>query len=402
MDSGRDKLGEWTTRKGDEGTGSDDDDADAESLSVTGSDIPDPPQSGKRSAAEDESGHPDVYATVRREKRLAMNRESARNRRKQKQNLIKSLERQVVELRALNQQYQISIKELSSKNQKLENELAMSRIAMAHLSKGSTTPSAPQQQQQQHPPHHQQFNHHQLQQLQSQHIPTPREQQPWLFQQQQQQPQHQLQTQQPQHQSQTQQQPQLQFDLAFLNQGSFSLPITSNESIANTSVAGYAENIFPTSLERVVGWGDDVNFSTNQPITSDRFKSVAAIPAANTSGDSAISDTGDATSRLCEPHRDLLPMQLGAAAVNASMLTSTPMLTPTWDSSWRSLQPNAMQSIETDTSLRENLATSATTSQPEHSIVSCAHPVKKLITRLYQNSQFILYIEANLIESRKR
>jgi uncharacterized protein len=380
MDSGRDKLGESTTRKGDEGNGSDDDDDDAESLSVTGSGIPDPPQSGKRSAPEDESGHPDEYAMLRREKRLAMNRESARNRRKQKQNLIKSLERQVVDLRALNQQYQISIKELSSKNQKLENELAMSRISMAHLSKGSTAPSAPQQQQQQqHPPHHQQFNPHQLQQLQSQHVPTPREQQPWLFQQQQQQqPQHQLQTQQPQHQSQTQQQPQLQLDLAFLNQGPFSIPITSNESIANTSVAGYAENIFPTSLERVVGWGDDVNFSTNQPITSDRFKSVAAIPAANISGDSAIADTGDATSRLCEPHRDHLPMQLGAAAVNASMLTSTPMLTPTWDSSWRSLQPNAMQSIETDTSLRENLATSATTSQPEHSNVSCAHPVKKI------------------------
>jgi hypothetical protein len=75
----------------------------------------------------------DKYTTIRREKRLAMNRESARNRRKRKKMLIQTLEDQVSNLRKLNQQHQLTIDSLSLRARTLENELTVARITISQL-----------------------------------------------------------------------------------------------------------------------------------------------------------------------------------------------------------------------------------------------------------------------------
>jgi bZIP transcription factor len=80
----------------------------------------------------------DKLALIRREKRLAMNRESARNRRKRKKVLIQTLEIQVTEISKSNQQYQLANESLSAKVRALENELAIARNTIAQLTSNAT------------------------------------------------------------------------------------------------------------------------------------------------------------------------------------------------------------------------------------------------------------------------
>jgi hypothetical protein len=72
--------------------------------------------------------------SLRREKRLAMNRESARNRRKRKKQLIHNLESQVNELTIAKQQYQVINESLNSRIRALEHELMVSRTTISQLS----------------------------------------------------------------------------------------------------------------------------------------------------------------------------------------------------------------------------------------------------------------------------
>lgn len=78
---------------------------------------------------EETTGNTDMNKSTRtrREKRLAMNRESARKRRKENKVLMQSLEIRVAELSKSNQQYRHANESLSSIVQSLENELAQAR-----------------------------------------------------------------------------------------------------------------------------------------------------------------------------------------------------------------------------------------------------------------------------------
>ena len=385
--------------------GSDDDEDDDETL---GGDFP---QSGKSAATEGDTGEPDKYAKLRREKRLAMNRESARNRRKQKQFLIKSLEEQVAELRKSNQQYQITIESLSSKNRTLENELTMSRIAMAQLSNaasaaassGITVPPLQQhQQQQQLQQQHQRFSsslipHHQ-QSLQSQHVPTPLEQtQSHLQQQQQQQQQQQLQLQQLTQFTTIGGGPQNVFDSVFSNPTSSSMApegasMSSRENNVNIPVA--ARYFFPppnTLPASVPARGSDAgavdSASTDPQIPpGSRLSSTSATA---TSG-SSTTGIGDNLARLLQAQRDHMSIQRGAAisgSIYSPEPVATPMFTQTWDvptsmddslfgttnlgpaiSNWQNMSPNVIRNIETDAAMRGTLTT---TSQSEMTNVSC-------------------------------
>jgi hypothetical protein len=88
-------------------------------------------------AVDDESVKVDNYTIVRRQKRLEMNRESARNRRKRSKVLIRSLEEKVAELNKSNLEYQNSNSLLSSRVNELENELLSTRNAITALSNTS-------------------------------------------------------------------------------------------------------------------------------------------------------------------------------------------------------------------------------------------------------------------------
>jgi len=70
---------------------------------------------------------------LRREKRLAMNRESARARRKRKKVLLETLEQQVAELAKRNQRYQAVNEALTGQVRQLESELSMARSTIALL-----------------------------------------------------------------------------------------------------------------------------------------------------------------------------------------------------------------------------------------------------------------------------
>jgi bZIP transcription factor len=366
-----------------------DDDNDDESLGTSGAELPQP---GKVAATEGDSGEPDKYAKLRREKRLAMNRESARNRRKQKQVLIKSLEEQVAELRKTNQQYQITIESLSSKNRTLENELTMSRITIAQLSNANTANAGIAAPQQHHLfggsliPHHQQP-------LQLQQIPTSLEQTTQTnLQQQQQHQQHTLFS-----TIGTSSGAQNVFDSVFSNQTPLSMAMTgalmsNNESNTNTQDSNYffqtTTNPLPTSLAQASGTvGANVSTSTEQPQPS-----TSANRAVATSSSSSTSGVGNNLSRLLQAQRDHMSMHRGSAISGGSMYTpepvGTPMFTQTWDvptsmddslfgtvnmgpaiSNWQGMQqPNVMRNIETDTAIRGNLTT---TSQSEIAHVSC-------------------------------
>lgn len=94
-------------------------------------------EGGKLSGAE-----LDGVAVNRRAKRLAMNRESARNRRKRKKVLVQTLEVQVAELNKSNQQYQLSNDALTIRVRTLENELAIAHNTIRQLSNASKNSSA--------------------------------------------------------------------------------------------------------------------------------------------------------------------------------------------------------------------------------------------------------------------
>lgn len=85
----------------------------------------------------------DALSRLRRQKRLAMNRESARARRKRKKALIETLEEHVNELTKRNQRYQMATESLTAKVNKLESDLAISRSTIQLL----TSQGRPDQQQ---------------------------------------------------------------------------------------------------------------------------------------------------------------------------------------------------------------------------------------------------------------
>jgi hypothetical protein len=89
------------------------------------------------------AGEPiDELTRVRREKRLAMNRESARTRRKRKKILLESLEQQVADLNKRNQSYRIANENLKTKVTQLETDLGMARSTIAVLTQQPRTGAA--------------------------------------------------------------------------------------------------------------------------------------------------------------------------------------------------------------------------------------------------------------------
>lgn len=77
----------------------------------------------------------DKLARLRREKRLAMNRESARARRKRKKVLLQTMEQQVAEMTKRNQQFQLTNESLTARVNELETELGIARSTINILSK---------------------------------------------------------------------------------------------------------------------------------------------------------------------------------------------------------------------------------------------------------------------------
>jgi bZIP transcription factor len=75
----------------------------------------------------------DCVARLRKEKRLAMNRESARLRRKRKKTLIQSLESQVLELTTAAQEFQTANERLKDRLRSLEGELQIANTTIAYL-----------------------------------------------------------------------------------------------------------------------------------------------------------------------------------------------------------------------------------------------------------------------------
>lgn len=94
---------------------------------------------GRGEEEQGEGSEMDKLAVLRREKRLAMNRESARNRRKRKKVLLQHLEARNDELSKANQQYQLANESLAAKVRALENELAMARTALTQLTASATS-----------------------------------------------------------------------------------------------------------------------------------------------------------------------------------------------------------------------------------------------------------------------
>ncbi|CAB9509023.1 expressed unknown protein [Seminavis robusta] len=77
---------------------------------------------------------------LRKQKRLAMNRESARNRRKFKKEKLETLAAQVERLNQANQALQATVQTLSGKVQQLEGELSVARSTIAVLTGSSAPP----------------------------------------------------------------------------------------------------------------------------------------------------------------------------------------------------------------------------------------------------------------------
>lgn len=76
---------------------------------------------------------------LRREKRLAMNRESARARRKRKKMLLETLEQQVADLADKNQRLQSTVDTLTGRVRQLESELTLARSTIAMLNSQSVS-----------------------------------------------------------------------------------------------------------------------------------------------------------------------------------------------------------------------------------------------------------------------
>jgi DNA repair exonuclease SbcCD ATPase subunit len=128
----------------DNGSASSDDDNDDDDESMNDSTR----NANLKSPGQARSGGDAELARLRREKRLAMNRASARARRNRKKALMETLEGQVAELAKRNQSLQMVNESLNNKVQSLETELAMTRATIAAL----------QNQSQQRQPLHQQLN----------------------------------------------------------------------------------------------------------------------------------------------------------------------------------------------------------------------------------------------------
>jgi hypothetical protein len=95
------------------------------------------------------SGQPKEVQTVRREKRLAMNRASARARRKRKKSLLDSLASQVTDLTKRNQALQLSSDTFRGRADQLESALTQAQATISSLVADSSRGSAKQ------PPHQQ-------------------------------------------------------------------------------------------------------------------------------------------------------------------------------------------------------------------------------------------------------
>jgi hypothetical protein len=95
------------------------------------------------------SGRPKEVQTVRREKRLAMNRASARARRKRKKTLLDTLANQVSELSKRNQTLQLSNDTFRGRVEKLESALTQAQATITSLVNDGSRGSAMQ------PPHQQ-------------------------------------------------------------------------------------------------------------------------------------------------------------------------------------------------------------------------------------------------------
>lgn len=87
----------------------------------------------------DSSASAAKMAQFRREKRLAMNRESARNRRKRKKMLIETLEQQNSELSRDNRSLKLMKESLAAKVRLLEHELATARTTIAQFQLAAAT-----------------------------------------------------------------------------------------------------------------------------------------------------------------------------------------------------------------------------------------------------------------------
>ena len=92
-------------------------------------------------AAADDDEKDDDLSRWRREKRLAMNRESARLRRSRKKVLLKTLEERVEELTRENQSYKVTNDILNARVQSLERELAGARFTIASLMDRKSPPA---------------------------------------------------------------------------------------------------------------------------------------------------------------------------------------------------------------------------------------------------------------------
>lgn len=143
----------------DNGSGSsddDDDDNDDESMNDSTR------NANLKSPGQGRSGGDAELARLRREKRLAMNRASARARRNRKKALMETLEGQVTELAKRNQNLQMLNDSLNNKVQTLETELAMARATIAALQTQSQQQRQPQQVNNQSISLHAAAQHHEL------------------------------------------------------------------------------------------------------------------------------------------------------------------------------------------------------------------------------------------------
>jgi hypothetical protein len=120
---------------GGEGSCDDNDDNDAVSF-AEGKTSENPAETGA-------STRLDKYMIKRREKRLAMNRESARNRRQRKKMMIQSLDDQVAKLRESNQLLQTTNDSLTARIRVLENDLAVARATISQFSGTGALASVP-------------------------------------------------------------------------------------------------------------------------------------------------------------------------------------------------------------------------------------------------------------------
>jgi hypothetical protein len=106
-------------------------------------------QEGEDADSTNLSGRPKEVQTVRREKRLAMNRASARARRKRKKTLLDSLANQLTELTKRNQTLQLSNDTFQGRSEQLESALSQAQATISSLVADISRGSAMQ------PPHQQ-------------------------------------------------------------------------------------------------------------------------------------------------------------------------------------------------------------------------------------------------------